>query len=97
MNEIFMNDLKYMIYGEFGVDAVYNGNDIVVLFEDNLDGISTVSGDFIGCTAKADCYPPDVEGVKAGDIITIDGVDYEVVEVTQEYLGPISLYLTRDF
>ncbi|MGA1846769.1 head-tail joining protein [Deferribacter abyssi] len=97
MNEIFDKDLKFMIYGDFSTDAVYNGTEIKVLFEDNLSGIETLSGDFIGCSAKADCYPADVEGIAAGDIITINGVDYQVLMVTQEFMGPVNLYLTREF
>ena len=77
---MFTEDLSAMfddVYG-FAVSAVYKGVTIKLIYD---DAYFLVPGEDVGIDSTkpaAICQATDVSGVKQGDSITVDGINYTV-------------------
>lgn len=77
---------------DLGVDAVYEGSTIRVLFQ---NGFVVVSG--VETTAPmAECLDTDVTGVAHGDTITVGGITYNIIGIQASGSGTTKLILSED-
>ncbi len=88
-------DIKsvFMNTDEFAVDAVYNGDTVKGQFLEevvNADGTETFYKMFI-------CAFLDVPAVAVGDVFTVGGVAYGVVDFNVDDFGDtVSLFLSKE-
>lgn len=85
---------------EFGTAALYNGVSIVVdfrsksdvIFDGRGDGIHEASGEVPSCYCKVG----DIDGIAVGDLITVDGTAYYVLDIDPPSGGLQKIYLSKD-
>ena len=97
--EQLQKDLDVFINpNEFGTAALYNGEPIAVDFRSSSDvvfdrgNIHDVSSSVPACF----CKESDIQGIENGDLITIDGAIFYVLDSDPSSGGIQKIYLSKD-
>ncbi len=87
------NDIREIIYGDFSTIANYKGNEIKCIFNNETKIFE--EGIVIDAVPSAEFVKDDVQGIRSGDTIEIDGTTYIVAEVLETNGGTCKITLTK--
>ncbi|GEM_PF-4284330 len=81
---------------EFGSTALYNGVEISVNFRSKSDVIFSGTHEVHGEVPSCHCKVSDIQGIENGDLITIDGTIFYVLDLDKPSGGIQKIYLSED-
>jgi len=96
LKDDLLDDLSEILSSdEFAVEVLLTGGKKVIgIFDDEFRGINIQGGDIRTTAPQVLCRAVDVATVKLGDVITVLGVSYHVIERQPDGVGLVTMILS---
>ncbi len=83
-------------FDEFAVDALYNGRIVPVIFDNEYEGVSPQDGEVESAGPQGTVKDSDINGIKHGDTMRIDLINYKIRGIQPDGTGLTVLILSKD-